>query len=82
MKDNCDDLLLEVNTGAGKSEVVSPTDDIWEILDNDGAVDLSLKQVIEYTYLGLETTSSIWRTCIAKQRKCVKIANKYKFSCL
>ena len=82
VKDNCDDLLLEVNTGAGKSEVVSPTDDIWEILDNDGAVDLSLKQVIEYTYLGLETTSSIWRTCIAKQRKCVKIANKYKFSCL
>ena len=82
VKDNCDKLLLEVNTGDGKSEVVSPTDDLWEILDSEGSVDLSLKQVIEYTYLGLETQSSIWRTCVAKQRKCIKTANKYKFSCL
>ena len=82
VKDRCDKLLLEVNTGDGKSEVVSPTDDVWEILDNSGAVDLSLKQVMEYTYLGLETTSSIWRTCLFKQRKCVATANKYKFSCI
>ena len=81
-KSRCDRLLLEVNTGDGKSEVISPTDDIWEILDDDGEVELSLKQVLQYKYLGLETTSSIWRTCAAKQKKCITVANKYKFACI
>jgi hypothetical protein len=71
-----------VNTGEGKTEVVSPTDDLWEIFDHEGVVELSLRRVVEYSYLGLETTSSILRTTRAKQTKCLKIAKKYKFACL
>lgn len=82
VKSHCDRLLLEINTAEGKSEVISPGDDFWDILDMDGEVELSLRQVLEYKYLGLETTSSILKTCMAKRAKCVKIANKYKFACL
>ena len=41
-----------------------------------------MRQVVEYSYLGLETSSSILRTTLAKQSKCLKIAKKYKFACL
>ena len=82
VKHHCDKLLLEVNTGEGKSEVISPNDDLWEIFDLDGNVELSLRQVVEYKYLGLETTSSVLRTGLSKQNKCIKIAQKYKFACL
>ena len=82
VKTHCDELLLDINTGDGKSEVISPGEDLWELFDQDGSVELSLRQVLEYSYLGLETTSSILRTCMAKQAKCIKIANKYKFACL
>ena len=82
VKHRCDDLLLEINTGEGKTEVVSPNDEPWEIFDGVGNVELSLKQVVEYSYLGLETSSSILRTISAKQSKCLKIARKYKFACL
>ena len=82
VKHRCDDLLLEINTGQGKTEVISPTDDLWDILDYDGTVELSLRQVVQYKYLGLETMSSILRTTMAKQTKCLKVAQKYKFACL
>ena len=32
VKSHCDQLLLEMNTGEGKSEVISPCDDPWDIL--------------------------------------------------
>ena len=81
VKQRCDQLLLDINTGEGKTEVVSPTDQIWDIFSED-VVELSLRQVVEYSYLGLETSASILRTTIAKQAKCLKVANKYKFACL
>ena len=83
VKKHCDGLLLDINTGEGKSEVVSPeVDETWDILNDEGVVELSLRQVLRYKYLGLETSPSIYRTCFEKQGKCKKIANKYKFACL
>ena len=52
------------------------------IFDDVGNVELSLRQALEYSYLGLETSSSILRTTSTKQSKCLKIARKYKFACL
>ena len=82
VKHHCDKLLLEINTGEGKSEVMSPDNDRWELFDDDGGLELSLRQVLEYKYLGLETNGSIVRTCWGKQKKCIKTATKYKFACL
>ena len=77
----CDLLLLEINTGVGKTEVVSSTDHIWDIFSDD-IMELSLRQVLEYSFLGLDTSASILRTTVSKQSKCLRIAKKYKFACL
>ena len=82
VKSGCDKLLLEINTDKGKSEVISPVDDFWDILGENGNVELSLRQVLVYKYLGLETTSSIFKTGMAKRAKCLEVANDYKFACL
>ena len=82
VKSHCDDLLLEINTGEGKSEIVSPHEDVWDILDDKGEVALSLRQVLQYKYLGLESFLSPVQTCRAKQVKCIRTANKYMFACL
>lgn len=82
VKSHCDQLLLEMNTGEGKSEVISPCDDPWDILNDDGDIELSLRQVLQYKYLGLESYLSIVKTCQKKQQKCIQTANKYKFACL
>ena len=81
VKRRCDQLLLEVNTGEGKTEIVSPTNSTWDIFTDD-VLELSLRQVMEYSYLGLETSASIHRTTVSKQSKCLRVAQKYKFACL
>ena len=81
VKSHCDQLLLEINTGKGKSEVISPDGNDLDLLGDYGSLELSLKQVLQYKYLGLEMTSSILRTGIMKQKKCVNTASKYKFAC-
>ena len=82
VKSCCDSLKPVINTGEDKSEVVSPTDDIWDFFDSFGNLDLSLRQVLEYNYLGLDTRTSILRTSLSKQAKCITVANSYKFACL
>ena len=82
VKSHCDELLLAINTGEGKSEVISPSDEDWDILDDNGEVSLSFRQVLQYKYLGLECSLSPIKTNRMKQDKCIKTANKYKFACL
>ena len=82
VKLHCDNLLLEINTGEGKSEVISPTDDVWNVFNDAGEVTLTLRQVLQYKYLGLESFLSPVITSRKKQDKCIKTANKYKFACL
>ena len=82
VKAHCDALLLVINTGEGKSEVISPQDEVWDLFDDEGSLELSLRQVLEYKYLGLEMTGSVLKTLRNKQAKCLKIATKYKFACL
>ena len=80
VKSHFDVLLLEINTGEGKTEVISPDIDTWDILDDDGEVVLSLRQVLQYKYLGLESYLSIAETLKKKQQKCIRTANKYRFA--
>ena len=76
---HCEKLKLTISEE--KSQVISPTDDVWDIFGEDGLV-FSLKQVLEYKYLGVETFSSLFRTFSAKQKKCVQTAKKYMYACL
>ena len=85
VKRHADLLRMEINTGADKSEVVSPDGvegDMWQVLDNNGGAVLSLRQVTRYKYLGNTTMSSMYKIGQEKQKQCVAKAIKYKGSCV
>ena len=67
VKRRCDQLLLEINTGEGKTEIVSPTDHTWDIY-----TDNVMERSLEYSYIGLESSASIQRTTASKQSKCLR----------
>ena len=75
----CEDLRLVISEE--KSKVVAPSDDVWDVFGDEGLV-VSLEQVLQYKYLGMETFSSIYKTFMSKQKKCVTTAKKYMFGCL
>ena len=75
-----DKLKLTINVQ--KSQVISPADDVWEIVDEAGLPVHTLEQVEQYKYLGTWTYSSMYRTIVEKQKLAVKTAHKYKSSCI
>ena len=70
VKKGFDKLKLEISVE--KSQVVSPTDDIWEIEDEDGIVVLTHDQLEHYNYFGTWTYGGMYGTAIEKQKLCVK----------
>ena len=76
----CKDLKMEISEE--KSQIVSPDVSEWTLFDAVGSPVLSLKQVLQYKYIGTETHGSIFSTCSAKEQKCIKTANKYKGACI
>ena len=73
---------LKLTISVEKSQVISPTAEAWEVLDDNGLVVLTLDQVEMYKYLGTWTYNSMYRTIVEKQRLCLKTAHKYKSSCI
>ena len=84
VKHHADLLKMVINTDKDKSEVISPDGepgDLWNVVDSHGDVVLSMKQVIEYKYLGSVTFGTIYKTTLEKQKNCVRKAHKYKGTC-
>ena len=75
-----DRLRLTISTE--KSQIVSPDDDSWDIINSSSCVVMSLEQVELYKYLGTWTYNSMYKTGVEKQKLCVKVAHKYKSSCI
>ena len=73
---------LKLTISFEKSQVISPDDDTWDILDRSMHVEMSLKQVALYKYLGTWTYDSMYKTGVEKQKLCVQTASKYKGSCI
>ena len=73
---------LKLTISVEKSQVISPADDTWEVVDEAGLVVLTLDQVEQYKYLGTWTFSTMFKTSLEKQRMSVKTAHKYKSSCI
>ena len=73
---------LKLSISVQKSQVISPADEAWEVVDEEGLAVLTLDQVEQYKYLGTWTYSSMYRTVVEKQKLCVKTAHKYKSSCI
>jgi hypothetical protein len=79
LKKHCD--LVNMSVSQPKSQIMSPADETWELLDQMGNVSLTFKQVCQYKYLGIETYGSMHKTGIKKQQQSLQTARKYKFSC-
>ena len=85
VKQHADWLKMVLNTDKDKSEVLAQmgvAGDTWDILDREGEVVLSLKQVLEYRYLGTKVFSSMAKTAVEKVKNCVAKAHRYKGSCI
>ena len=77
-------LDLDINTGKDKSEILSQLGeacDVWELKTETGETVLSLRQVLQYRYLGTEMFSTMYKTGVNKQKICVDKAYKYKNTC-
>lgn len=73
---------LRLSISVEKSQVISPTDDDWNLFDDSDNLVLSLDQVELYKYLGTWTYNSMYKTSVEKQKHSVKTAHKYKSSCI
>ena len=85
VKKHADWLRLTLNTERNKSEVlaqVGDVGDLWDVVNSSGEVEISLKQVLEYKYLGSQVYSSMAKTAVEKVKQCIVKAHKYKGSCI
>ena len=85
VKTHADSLRLEINTDPSKSEVLAQEGiegDSWNLLDDSGDIVLSLKQVMQYKYLGTDIFASMSKTAREKLKLCVAKAKQHKGSCI
>ena len=85
VKRHADWLRLRLNTERNKSEVlaqVGADGDDWDVLNSEGEIELSLKQVMEYKYLGSQVFTSMAKTATEKVKSSVAKAHKFKGSCI
>ena len=61
-----------------KSMVISQAVTTWDLHDEKGEVYSSLDKVLSYKYLGVEAYNTMTRVSTAKQKKCVKAAERYR----
>ena len=74
--------IIKLTISQEKSEIISPDDTTWDLLDREYNVEMSLRQVSQYKYLGTWIFNSMYRTSAEKQKLCVKTATKYKNCCI
>ena len=75
---HCKILKLEISV---KSKIISSNSNSGTVSDQFGDEILSLERVSMYKYLGIETFSSMYRTGVDKQKKCILTARRYKGAC-
>ena len=81
VKFHCTKLNMKISVK--KSQIISPDDRVmWTVLEEDGTTSISLKKVLEYKYLGVQTGSSYYQTRQNWQKRALDVANKYKWCCM
>ena len=75
---HCEILKLKISV---KSKIISSNAGSGIIADQYGNEIMSLERVSMYKYLGIETFSSMYRTGVDKQKKCIATAKRYKGAC-
>ena len=76
---HCTNLRMKISIT--KSKVMSCSNDIWELFEEQEVVGC-LEKVLQFRYLGVETCLHPSQSSRAMRKRAVFIANKYKSACL
>jgi len=74
-------LILKLDISEEKSQIISPKNKNWNLSMGDGSK-ISLKQVLHYKYLGIDTFSTMFKTLGSNLKKKVLTSRKYMYGCL
>lgn len=77
---HCDVLRMKISEP--KSQVISPSDEEWNIVNDNGETTLTLKAVLQYKYLGITTYGTMFKTGQEKQKMAITTAHRYKGACI
>ena len=72
---------LRMKLSISKSKVMSTSQDVWELFEGDGIVGC-LEKVLQFKYLGVETSLSPFKSGRAMMRKASALANSYRGACI
>ena len=64
-----------------KSKVMSSSHDVWELFDGDDVIGC-LEKVLEFKYLGVETSLSPFKTGKAMRRRATALAKSFRGACI
>ena len=76
---HCDDLKLKLSVS--KSKVMSSIDDLWDLHVGEEVVG-TMEQVLQFKYLGIETSLSPSKGAAAMRKRATVCANRYRAACL
>ena len=79
VQDHC--ATLKMSISMTKSKVMSCSNDLWEIFQDQDIVGC-LDKVLQFRYLGVETRIFPSQAAKAMQQRAVDISNKYKGACI
>ena len=76
---HCSDLRMTLSVV--KSKVMSSSHDVWEFFDG-GDIIGCLEKVLEFKYLGVETSLSPFKSGNAMRRRATALASSYRGACI
>ena len=79
MQKHCRDLNMKLSTS--KSKVMSSCSDAWELFEEDEIIGC-LEKVLNFRYLGVETSLHPYQAAKAMRKRATQISNRYKGACL
>ena len=74
-------LELKMTLSVGKSCIMSKSNDLWELWDEEGIVGC-LEKVVQFKYLGVQSSLSPFKSTEAMKKRAVAAARRYKAACM
>ena len=79
VQQHCSQLRMTISVS--KSKVMSSSHDVWELFDGDDVIGC-LEKVLEFKYLGVETSLSPFKTGKAMRRRATALAKSFRGACI
>ena len=74
-------MVLDMKLSVSKSKVMSTVQDVWELFGGEEVIG-ALEKVLQFKYLGIETTLSPSKSTVAMTKRASNLANNYRKNCI